>query len=98
MATRSPTTAEQKKHRRFEGVVVSDKMTKTCVVLVERWKMHPKYAKAYRVHRRFQVHDPQDAAHMGDTVVFEECRPISKNKRWQLVSRRPAATRRAAIA
>ncbi len=72
-------------HRRLEGIVVSDKMSKTRVVLVERWKWHPKYKKSFRVRRRYQVHDEQEATHVGDRVTFEECRPISKEKRWRLV-------------
>ncbi|MBI4433230.1 30S ribosomal protein S17 [Candidatus Uhrbacteria bacterium] len=76
-----PTTHQ----RELEGTVVSDAMAKTCVVLVERWKMHPKYRKAFRVHRRYKVHDPIHAAHVGDRVRFVACRPISKDKRWRLV-------------
>lgn len=71
-------------HRRLQGTVVSDKMTKTRVVLVERWKWHPKYKKSYRVRRRYKVHDEQETSHVGDRVTFEECRPISKEKRWRM--------------
>lgn len=76
--------------RQFEGTVVSTSMEKTCVVLVEGWKRHPKYQKAYRTRRRYKVHDPERVAQVGTTVRFEECRPISKEKRWRLV--RSAAT------
>lgn len=71
--------------RQFEGTVVSDKMRKTRVVLVERWKWHSKYKKSYRVHHRYKIHDPEETTHMGDRVQFEECRPLSKEKRWRLV-------------
>ena len=71
--------------RRFEGTVVSDKMQKTRVVLVERLRWHPKYGKSTRVRQRYHVHDPKESTHVGDRVRFEECRPISKNKRWRLV-------------
>lgn len=74
-------------HRRLQGTVVSDKMTKTRVVLVERWKWHPKYKKSYRVRRRYKVHDEQETSHVGDRVTFEECRPISKEKRWRLIEK-----------
>ncbi|MBI2482767.1 30S ribosomal protein S17 [Candidatus Uhrbacteria bacterium] len=74
-----------KQPRQFEGTVVSDAMAKTCVVVVERWKMHPKYRKAFRMRRRYKVHDPEHTAHVGDQVRFVECRPISKEKRWRLV-------------
>ena len=62
-------------------------MMKTRVVLVERWKRHPKYQKSYRVHRRYKVHDEEEKTHTGDRVVFEECRPISKDKRWRIVGK-----------
>ncbi len=71
--------------RRFKGIVVSDKMEKTIVVEVERLKKHPKYKKRYKVHRRFKVHDEKNEAKIGDLVIFEECRPISKEKRWRMV-------------
>ncbi|MFN3301542.1 MAG: 30S ribosomal protein S17 [Patescibacteria group bacterium] len=72
--------------RRFKGVVVSDKMDKTIVVRVERIKVHPKYKKRYKVHKKFKVHDEKNEAKVNDWVIFEECRPISKEKKWRLVS------------
>ncbi|MDO8425394.1 MAG: 30S ribosomal protein S17 [bacterium] len=74
-----------KQSRRFQGVVISNAMEKTCVVRVERTKVHPKYRKAYRVKRNFKVHDPENEARVGAVVHFEECRPISKEKRWRLL-------------
>lgn len=71
--------------KRFQGTVVSDKMGKTIVVEVERIKQHPKYLKRYKVHKKYKVHDEKNEAKMGDRVIFEECRPISKEKRWKLV-------------
>lgn len=71
--------------RKFQGVVVSDKMDKTIVVKVERIKKHPKYKKRYKVWRKFKVHDENNEAKIGDKVIFEECRPLSKEKRWRLV-------------
>lgn len=73
--------------RRLEGIVVSTAMQKTCVIVVERWKMHPKYRKAYRVRRKYKVHDPEGTAVTGDHVRVEECRPISKEKRWRFVEK-----------
>ncbi len=80
-------TLEVKKttKRRFEGVVVSDAMAKTIVVRIDRVKLHPKYQKQYKVSRRFKVHDEEKKYHIGDKVVFEECKPISKDKRWRVV-------------
>lgn len=77
----TPTT----QRRQLEGTVVSDKMSKTRVVLVERWKWHPKYKKSFRTRSRYKVHDERETTHVGDHVTFEECRPISKEKRWRIV-------------
>ena len=81
--TAQPKTAM---HRRFEGEVVKISGEKTVSVLVKSSKMHPKYQKQYTVSKKYAVHDEKSAAQVGDTVVFEECRPLSKNKRWRLVS------------
>ncbi|MAF24863.1 30S ribosomal protein S17 [bacterium] len=70
--------------RKFNGVVVSDKMDQTIVVNVQRMKLHPKYLKRYRVDRHYYVHDPANSFKVGDKVNFEECRPISKKKRWRV--------------
>jgi len=71
--------------RQLTGEVVSDKMEKTITVSVTNAKVHPKYKKRYYVSKNFKVHDPKNEAKIGDTVVFEECRPLSKNKRWRLI-------------
>lgn len=70
--------------RKFQGEVVSNKMVKTIVVKVERVKVHPKYKKRYKVHKKFKVHDEKNEAKVGQVVIFEETRPLSKTKRWQL--------------
>ncbi|MFN8639537.1 MAG: 30S ribosomal protein S17 [Dehalococcoidia bacterium] len=67
------------------GTVVSDKNDKTVIVSVERAKRHRLYHKVIRTTKRYQVHDPENRATIGDMVRIEECRPISKLKRWQLV-------------
>jgi small subunit ribosomal protein S17 len=71
--------------RKFQGKVISDKMDKTIVVKIERIKVHPKYQKRYKVHKKFKVHDEKKEAKVGDQVIFEETRPISRKKRWKLV-------------
>ncbi|MFH1430553.1 MAG: 30S ribosomal protein S17 [Candidatus Uhrbacteria bacterium] len=81
------TTTTARKARRFEGDVVSNSMEQTCVVVVNGWRQHPKYGKAFRVRSRFKVHDPKNIARVGDRVRFEECRPISKDKRWRLIEK-----------
>jgi small subunit ribosomal protein S17 len=72
-------------HRLLRGIVVSTKMQKTAVVRVDRRVSHPKYEKKYTVSTKFKVHDPGAKAHVGDLVEFEECRPLSKDKRWRFV-------------
>lgn len=78
---------ETKKHRRLIGVVISDKMTKTRVVAVERFKKHPKYRKYYRVTKKFKAHDERSEFKTGDKVIIEETRPLSKEKRWRIISK-----------
>ncbi|MBI2552327.1 30S ribosomal protein S17 [Candidatus Uhrbacteria bacterium] len=73
--------------RRLQGTIVSDKMQKTVVVKVERMKIHPKYKKRYRVSTKFKVHDEKGEYHAGDQVIIEETRPISKDKRWRVLTR-----------
>jgi small subunit ribosomal protein S17 len=67
------------------GEVVSDKMANTIVVRVEERKTHPQYRKHIRRHVKFHAHDPQEVAGMGDIVKIEECRPLSRLKRWRLI-------------
>ena len=71
--------------KRFNGVVVSDKMDKTIVVRVNSVKVHPKYKKRYTVSKKYKVHDELNKFKEGDKVVFVECRPLSKNKRWRVL-------------
>ncbi len=71
----------------FEGTVVSTKMAKTVTVRVDRKKMHPKYKKYFAVSKKYKVHCENPEIKKGDKVVFEECRPISKDKRWRLISK-----------
>lgn len=79
---KKPVAALKKK---FEGTVVSDKMEKTIVVLVERVKIHPKYHKRYTRSRKYKVHDEKKLYKEGDRVQFVECRPISRDKRWRAI-------------
>ena len=71
--------------KRFVGVVVSDKMDKTRVVVVERRVPHPLYKKVIKRRSKFYVHDENNESHVGDKVLIEESRPISKLKRWRLI-------------
>lgn len=71
--------------RELIGQVVKAAMNKTITVNVENRKLHPKYKKSYRVSKKYHVHDEKSEAKPGDQVVFVECRPLSKTKRWRLV-------------
>ena len=72
--------------RIMQGVVVSDKMEKTIVVNVERKFPHPLYKKFIKRSRRYHVHDEDNQFKMGDIVNIQECRPLSKTKRWEVIS------------
>lgn len=68
------------------GLVVSDKMEKTIVVQVDRMVMHPIYKKFVKQRITYKVHDERNEAKVGDTVLIEECRPLSRHKRWRMKS------------
>ncbi len=78
---------ETKHKRKLEGVVTSDKMVKTRVVSVTRTKRHPKYLKFYKVTMKYKAHDENNEFKTGDKVVIEESRPLSRDKRWRIVSK-----------
>ena len=69
----------------FQGIVTSDSMSKTRRVEITRRVMHPVYGKYIRRRTVCAVHDEDESSHRGDVVEIVECRPMSKNKRWQLV-------------
>ena len=72
------------KKRQMVGTVVSNKMDKSIVVLVERLVKHGLYKKYVRRRSKFAAHDEQNACHVGDTVLITESRPLSRTKRWRL--------------
>ena len=67
-----------------EGVVVSDRMTKTRVVVIERVYRHPRYERVITRSKRLKAHDETNASKVGDRVLLEETRPLSKDKRWRI--------------
>jgi small subunit ribosomal protein S17 len=67
-----------------EGVVVSDAMQKTRVVRIERVYRHPKYQRVIRMSKRLKAHDEGNESKVGDRVLIEETRPMSKDKRWRI--------------
>lgn len=77
--------------RVLQGTVVSDKNDKTVIVSVERRVMHPVYKKFIRRSKRYAAHDEGNVHKVGDTVFIRECAPISKRKRWEVVSEDAAA-------
>jgi small subunit ribosomal protein S17 len=72
--------------RVMQGTVVSDKGDKTVTVLVERRVMHPVYKKFIRQSKKYAAHDEGNLFKVGDAVSIIECRPISKRKRWSVVT------------
>jgi small subunit ribosomal protein S17 len=76
---------EQASNRRIQGRVVSDKMDKTITVLIERQVKHPIYGKFIRRSTKVHAHDANNECRNGDIVMVEQCRPLSRSKRWRLV-------------
>lgn len=72
--------------RIIQGVVVSDKMDKTVVVKVERRVRHPLYGKYVRQSKKYKAHDADNTCKVGDSVHIRECRPLSKEKNWMVVT------------
>ncbi|MEG2173011.1 MAG: 30S ribosomal protein S17 [Desulfovibrionaceae bacterium] len=77
---------EKRKGRVLSGFVVSDKNDKTIVVRVETLVKHPLFKKYVRRRKKFTAHDPMNDCGMGDKVQIVEYRPLSRNKRWHLLS------------
>ena len=71
--------------REFTGPVVSDKCDKTAVVSIETMVKHPLYKKFVKRTKKFHAHDEKNECKIGDTVVIQECRPISKKKTWTVI-------------
>jgi len=78
-------TVERNNRKTLEGIVVSDKMDKTIVVLVEDKVAHPLYKKVVKKSKRYKVHDEKNEAKQGDKVEIAETRPLSKDKYFRLV-------------
>ena len=73
--------------RKLIGNILSNKMQKTVVVEVERIKEHPKYKRRFKIHKKYKAHTEKSDYQIGDRVIIEECRPISKDKKWKVISR-----------
>jgi len=72
--------------RVMQGIVVSDKMDKTVTVKVERRVIHSLYKKFIRRSKKYSAHDENNVCKVGDVVSIRECKPISKNKRWEVLA------------
>ena len=81
-------TEPQSQHRRqLSGVVLSNKMKQTVVMGVNSIKLHPKYRKHYRVSKKYKAHDAKGIYQVGDKVIIEACRPLSKDKCWRVIKK-----------
>ena len=72
----------KKQIRKLQGEVISDKMDKTVVVLVKTVKINPKYKKRYKFSKKYKAHDENNKYKVGDKVIIQEIRPLSKEKTW----------------
>ncbi len=84
-STTTPTTSTRGNRKERVGEVISNKMTKTIIVRVERRFPHPKYKKVVTGYKKLYAHDEKSEAKLGDRVRIEETRPLSKSKRWRLI-------------
>lgn len=73
--------------KQLTGKIISNKMQKTVVVSVERIKEHPKYKRRYMVRKNYKAHCQEGEFQEGDKVIIEECRPISKDKKWKVINK-----------
>ncbi len=71
--------------KKLTGTVVSNRMNKTAVIMVERLTRHPLYGKYFRRHSKFFAHDPENRCGVGDLVRIIESRPLSRLKRWRVL-------------
>ncbi|WP_420627255.1 30S ribosomal protein S17 [Candidatus Leptofilum sp.] len=76
----------REQRKRLKGIVTSDKMDKTVVVAVTTTKRHPIYGKVMRLVKKYKAHDEANDCRMGDRVEIIESQPISRHKRWSVVS------------
>ncbi len=73
------------KVKTLKGIVVSDKMKDTVVVKTERYVKHPKYEKFYAISKKYKAHDVGNTKKIGEEVTIKECKPISKDKHFQVI-------------
>jgi len=76
-----------KKGRTLKGVVTNNKMDKTAVVAVSQFAKHPRYEKRYIRVKKYKAHDENKEYKIGDRVLIQECRPLSKTKNWKVIKK-----------
>ena len=87
MKTKIQKENTEAKRKSIKGVVTSDKMDKTVVVSVSRFVKHPLYGKFYKVSKKYKAHDEDNVYKIGDKVEIVETKPISKDKRFKVISK-----------
>ena len=80
-------TVENMPKKQLKGIIISDKMQKTAVVKVEKLKEHSKYKRRFKVSKKYKAHDEKKEYKVGDNVIIEECKPLSKDKRWIIIKK-----------
>lgn len=78
---------KKNKGKLLKGIVVSNKMDKTVVVSVARFVKHPKYGKYYKINKKYKAHDEENKCNMGDKVEIVETKPISKDKKFKVLTK-----------
>jgi len=86
MKSTPTTTKKEVKRQTFNGVVVSDKMKDTAVVMIERYEKHPKYHKFMTRRTKLMAHNPGNTKKIGDKATIEACRPLSKRKAFTVIA------------
>ena len=71
--------------KKLKGTIVSDKMDKSIVVEVTKLKKHPLYERRFKMTKRYKAHDPENKYKVGEKIIIEETKPLSKDKRWKVV-------------
>jgi len=82
-----PSETKKANPKKIKGKVISTSMNKTAVVVVERYTKHPKYKKYIRISKKYKAHDENNEYRVGDKVIIEETRPISKDKNFRILEK-----------
>lgn len=83
--------------KKLKGTIISDKMKNTAVVKVDRLVAHPKYQKRFKVSKKYKAHMIDGSFQVGDVVIIEACRPISKGKKFKIIEKIEKGAKAAAV-